>query len=94
MSLLRTSPLSSSRLRTVSTIAALGTVLLAGLALTACSSSSLVEPTASSQSAAPTGPNRTGTQVGWGVTSIPGASTQTAAMLAPASKDSTKAKTK
>lgn len=93
MSLSRSNPLSSSRRHLVSTLAALGTVLVAGSALTACSSSSPLEPATPAQALAPTGPSQTGFQVGWGVTGGD-ASTQTTTTLAPTAKDSAKAKTK
>lgn len=94
MSLLRTNPPSSSRLRPISLLATLGTVLLAGSALTACSSTSPVEPAAPSRTAAPTGPNYGGIQVGWSVNGGGNDVTSTQTAIKPAattSKDSVKA---
>ena len=66
--------------------------LLIGGTLTGCSAANPVEPTASSRAVAPAGPNRTGFQVGWGVSGGSDASTQTATKPDAVAKDSTKSK--
>jgi hypothetical protein len=66
MSQLRNTSPAPSRRRLASAVTSFAVALLAGSALAACSSTNPVEPTPAAQTVAPTGPNHTGFQVGWG----------------------------